>query len=171
MVNVRPNPESADGTPCRLNLLLSYGGWRDESWADRLPRLLEPMGIRSIRAGTGKEASAAIQATTIHIAVVDLGLPLDQSVPASAAEPAPETSEAGPRLLQILARLSQPPPTVVVKRARTLRDDRREIVAALRAGAFAVIDRPTEPGDVEMLLEVLRRCLRRHYHGRWPGLT
>jgi len=128
------------------------------------------MGIRSIRAGTGKEASAAIQSTTIHIAVVALGLPLDQSAP-SAAEPAPESTEAGPRLLQILSRLSQPPPTVVVKRARTLRDDRREIVAALRAGAFAVIDRPTEPGDVEMLLEVLRRCLRRHYQGRWPGLT
>lgn len=176
MVNVRPNQESPDGNPCRLNLLLSYGGWRNESWADRLPRLLEPMGIRSIRAGTGKEASAAIQSTTIHIAVVDLGLPLDQTPAAQpaafdAARESRETEEAGPRLLQLLARLREPPPTVVVKRARTLRDDRREIVAALRAGAFAVIDRPTEPGDVEMLLEVLRRCLRRHYQGRWPGLT
>jgi hypothetical protein len=56
-----------------------------------------------------------------------------------------------------------------VKRGRTHRDDCREITAALRMGAFAVVDRPRDAHDLEMMLEVLRRCLTRHYQGRWPG--
>lgn len=171
IVHPKQPPDPADQPPGeprpgRLNLLLSYAGWQPESWADRLPRLLEPMGVRSLRASTGREASQVIRATPIHIAVVDLGLPLDAPHNANAA---PTTAdEGGPRLLELLARLDQPPPTVVVKRARTQRDDARELVAALRRGAFAVIDRPRDPRDVELLLEVLRRCLTRHYRGRWP---
>jgi CheY-like chemotaxis protein len=121
------------------------------------------MGIQAVRASTGKEATRVIAATPIHIAVVDLGLPLDETPAARAQE------EGGPRLLELLARQPSPPPTVAVKRARTHRDDCREIAAALRLGAFAVIDRPT--GDLEILLDVMRRALRRFYQGRWPGLT
>ena len=157
-------PSGAPGVPLnRLNLLLSYAGWRHESWADRLPRLLEPMGVVSLRAGTGTEASAVIARYPIHMAVVDLGLPLDDPSKSDRVE------EAGPRLLDILRRLDQPPPTVVVKRGRSQREDCREINAALRAGAFAVIDRPHTQSDLERLLEVLRRCLTRYYQGRWPG--
>ena len=62
-----PEPSSAPGqTPGRLNLLLSYAGWHDESWADRLPRLLEPMGIASLRADNGREASQVISHNRIH---------------------------------------------------------------------------------------------------------
>jgi DNA-binding response OmpR family regulator len=156
-----PGPAQTGG---RLNLLLSYAGWQPDSWVERLPVLLEPMGIHSLRATTGKQASQVIQQAPIHIAVVDLGLPLDET------SAGPSHEEAGPRLLELLARLSQPPPTVVVKRSRTHRDDSREMAAALRAGAFAVIDRPRDSRDLELLLEVLRRCLHRHYQGRWPRL-
>ncbi|MCC6662080.1 MAG: response regulator [Phycisphaerales bacterium] len=149
----------------RLNLLLSYAGWHQESWADRLPRLLEPMGITAVRAATGREATRVIASTTVHIAIVDLGLPLDETPAARAQE------EGGSRLLELLSRQPSPPPTVAVKRARTHRDDCREISAALRFGAFAVIDRPQASGDLEILLDVMRRALRRFYQGRWPGLT
>lgn len=152
----------------RLNLLLSYAGWDHDSWVDRLPRLLEPMGVVALRAGTGREASEVIKSNPIHIAIVDLGLPLDTS-----AKPPPddlhEMSEGGSRLLDLLARLAEPPPTVVVKRARTHRDDCRDIAAALKAGAFAVIDRPRGLPDLEVMLEVLRRCMDRFYKNRWPG--
>lgn len=156
--------EPAGGAPAggRLNLLLSYAGWQPHSWVDHIPALLEPMGVRALRAGTGREATAVIQAQPIHIAVVDLGLPMATT---------DDTEEAGARILSLLSRVSQPPPTVVVKRSRTSRDDRREICDALRHGAFAVIDRPRTQADVEILLEVLRRCLRRYYHGRWPGMA
>jgi len=134
---------------------------------DRLPRLLEPMGVVALRAGTGREATEVIQHNPIHIAVVDLGLPLDQ--PGAVEHHEGEVEEGGSRLLEILSRLSQPPPTVVVKRGRTHRDDCREIAAALRAGAFAVIDRPRAMSDLEVMLQVLRRCMDRFYKSRWPG--
>ena len=116
-----------------------------------------------MRAASGAEASRVIEGTTVHIAVVDLALPMDPT--------AGSTDEGGPGLLDLIARLAEPPPTVVVKRQRTARDDRRDLNAALRAGAFAVIDRPRDASDLELMLEVLRRCLTRYYAGRWPGLA
>ncbi len=151
---------SREGGGCRLNLLMSYAGWQGQTWSDQIPRLLDPMGIRSHWASCGREATRVIQSTPIHIAIVDLGLPLDAR---------DEEGEAGSRLLDVLARLSPTPPTIVMKRNRTTRDDLREMSAALRAGAFAIMDRPRTLADIETLLQVLRRVLERHYGGRWPG--
>jgi CheY-like chemotaxis protein len=128
------------------------------------------MGITSLRAASGCQARRVIQTHRIHIAVVDLGLPLDepgQTCPDR--EHAPDLDEGGPRLLELLARLEQPPPVIAVKRRRSERDDVRDLNAALRLGAFAVVDRPKELGDLNLILNVLRRCLERHYQGRWPG--
>ena len=173
-----PTPQACTPKPGgRLNLLLSYAGYQPDPWVERLPPLLEPMGIISLRAATGREASDVIRANPIHIAVVDLGLPLEEHAPGESLvdspghdlpPDAPDLQEAGPKLLEMLARLTCPPPTVVVKRARSHRDDHREMAAALRAGAFAVVDRPRDLHDLNVLLEVLRRCLARFYHGRWP---
>ncbi len=154
-------------SPNRLNLLLSYAGWEPDPWVERLPRLLEPMGVLALKAASGRQASEVLRTNPIHIAVVDLGLPLE--APAAPTPTAPEFAEGGPRLLELLARLDEPPPVVVVKRGRTHRDDSREIAAALKANAFAVIDRPRDPSDLNTLLDVLRRCLTRFYQGRWPG--
>ncbi|MEM7755003.1 MAG: hypothetical protein AAF297_05140 [Planctomycetota bacterium] len=148
----------------RFNLLLSYAGWDADPWVNRLPPLLEPMGVRSVLAGSGREATARIRETAVHVAVVDLGLPFDDAPEQSQAP----TTEGGVRLLELLRRLDQPPPTVVIKRGRSSRDDRREIAAALRAGAFAVLDRPKETTDLELMLQVLQRILTRHYADRWP---
>lgn len=155
----------------RLNLLLSYAGWQAESWADALPRMLEPMGVRSHRAQDGRQATKVIQSTPIHIAVVDLGLPLEATGDpvADASASAPDLDECGPKLLEMLARGERPPPTIAVKRARSARDDAREMGIALRLGVFAVVDRPRHASDVDVLLEVLRRALGRYYQGRWPG--
>jgi len=155
-----------EGQGGRLNLLLSYSGWQEDPWIERLPRMLEPLGVRSLKAGSGREATRVIERQPIHIAVVDLALPFEE-VAASGAGGACE--EAGPRLLDVLRRLEAPPPTVVVKRKKTQRDDRRELAASLRAGAFAVIDRPHTTNELESLLDVLRRILHRHYAGRWPS--
>ena len=151
-----------------LHLLLSYAGWQPDPWIERLPRLLEPMGVTSHVAATGRQASQMIAKNRIHVAVVDLGLPLDESGAETRAD-SDEFSQGGPRLLELLARLIEPPPVVVVKRSRTHRDDAREIAAALRMGAFAVVDRPHDAAGLNLMLEVLRRCLARHYKGCWPG--
>jgi len=151
-----------EGAACRLNLLLSYAGWDDESWADRLPLLLMPMGVQAIRAASGREAADVIKAHPVHIAVVDLGLPLDASRRG-------DSPEGGVRLLEVLRRLKQPPPTIVVKRFRGRRDDQRQLAGALRMGAFAVVDRPQDGRGLELMLDVFRRVLHRHYQNQWPS--
>lgn len=147
----------------RLNLLLSHAGWEPDPWVDAVPRLLEPMGVRSIRVASGREATRVIGSITIHVAIVDLGLPLAEDAGASVDE------EAGAKLLELLRRQASAPPTVAVTRPRSTRDEQRQMSAALKAGAFAVIDRPRGPHDLNTLLEVLRRVLRRHYRDQWPG--
>jgi DNA-binding response OmpR family regulator len=156
-------PQGPGARANRLNLLLSYAGWDETPWVDRLPPLLDPMGIQSHRAQDAREASRVIESTPIHVAVVDLALPLECTE--SSCAPA---EEAGPRILDLLSRLRQPPPILVIKRGRTSRDDRREMSAALRLGAFAVLDRPRAQQDLETLLELLRRVLTRHYRNTWP---
>ena len=161
----RPDPQPAPGQASqsaggRLNLLLSSAGWQPDPWADRLPRMLQPMGIHSRVARSADAAERVIASEPVHIAVVDLALPLSAE---------PDAEESGVRLLQLIARLKTPPPTVVIKRRRTARDDARELAAALRAGAFAVMDRPSAQRDLENLLEVLRRCMTRHYKDQWPA--
>ena len=154
----------------RLNLLLSHAHWQSECWADRLPPLLEPMGIQSYVAQTGKQASKVIATVPIHIAVVDLSLPLDGGA-AGEAEQQANVEEGGTRILELLSRLEQPPPTLVLKRGRTHRDDAREMATALRTGAFAVLDRPRSLSDINTLLEAMRRVLTKFYSGRWPGMV
>lgn len=154
------------GAGGRLNLLLSYATWRDNSWADALPTLLEPLGIQAHRARTGRQAERTIRTTQIHIAVVDLGLPLDEdpASPLPAPQPPPP---AGPRILELLRRLEDPPPTVVIKAATSQRDEARDLAAALRFDAFAVVDR--HAANLELMLKVFQRALARFYHDRWPS--
>ncbi|MCH2153951.1 MAG: hypothetical protein MK089_11490 [Phycisphaerales bacterium] len=145
----------------RLNLLLTYGGWREHPAVLQLPRLLTPMGIRAMQADTGDEAARIIGQEPVHIAVVDLEIPIDTN--ANMGRP-PRTG--GPRLLQLLRRLETPPPTIVVKpRHGSAREHARSLSQSLREGAFAVLDRPLE---LESLLDVLRRVLHRHYRDGWP---
>jgi len=119
------------------------------------------MGVAACRARTGREATRLIQTTRIDIAVVDLSLPLD----CCPSTPAEQEEEGGVRLLDLLRRLETPPPTLVVKRPRSRREDGRVMSSALSAGAFAVIERPVQ---IELILEAMRRVLRRHYSDRWP---
>ncbi len=145
----------------RLNLLLTAPEWRGETWADRLPALLSPIGVSALRARTAREAEGMLRRTTVHIAVVDLSLPLE-------APGHGPIEEAGTRILSLLARLPSPPPTVVVQAAHGHRDRARCMNEALKCGAFAVVDRSA--ADLECMLEVMRRCLTKFYGNGWPGI-
>ncbi|MCE9619773.1 MAG: hypothetical protein K8R92_07670 [Planctomycetes bacterium] len=159
-----PNPQSRVGSQCnsvggpRLNLLLSHGCWRDDTFAEQLPPLLRPMGVHCVQARSASEASRVLETQRIHVAVVDVSLPMEDGV--LGVDP------AGPRILQILRRLEQPPPTVVVRPPQpSAREAVRSLQSMLQEGAFAVIDRPF---PVESMLELLRRILHRHYANVWP---
>lgn len=126
--------------------------------------LLAPMGVQSLRVRTARQAEQVIRTTPIHVAVVDLGLPMDFG----AAAPC---DDAGPRVLDMLKRTTAAGgfgiPTVIVRSPRSQRDACREMTAALHFNAFAVIDRRS--ADVEQMLKLLQRVLDRHYQGRWPS--
>lgn len=143
--------------PNRLSLLLSYGGWERENFAEQLPRLLQPIGIDCLRADTADEATALIEIQQVHIAVIDLRIPLDRSA----------DGPSGERVLKLLRRMDSPPPTVVVRpRPATLRGATRGLSSALREGAYTVMDGPIK---IEPMLEVLRRIVRRHYSDHWSA--
>ena len=114
-----------------------------------------------MQAESGDEAARIIDSEPVHIAVVDLEIPLNRG-----PSPTSINRTGGPRLLQLLKRLDTPPPTIVVKpRQGSEREHARSLSQSLREGAFAVLDRPLE---LESLLEVLRRVLRKHYRDGWP---
>ena len=157
MTPLPPNPAETTAEGNRLSLMLSYGGWERQNFAEQLPRLLEPMGIDCLRVGSAEEATTLLQVRPVHIAVIDLRIPLDRT----ADEP------GGERLLKILRRQDAPPPTVVVRpRSATLRGSTRGLSSALREGAYTVMDGPVK---IESMLEVLRRIVRRHYSDHWSA--
>lgn len=137
--------------------MLSYGGWEQENFAEQLPRLLGPMGIDCLRVGTADEATSLLRTCHVHIAVIDVRIPFDRRVD----EP------VGARVLQLLRRLDAPPPTVVVRpRQATVRGAMRGLSNALREGAYTVMDGPVE---IELMLDVLLRIVRRHYADHWSA--
>ncbi|MSR69439.1 MAG: hypothetical protein EXS17_03745 [Phycisphaerales bacterium] len=144
----------------RLNLLLAYAGWREDSFADQLPPLLQPMGIRCIRSRTAQEARSVILHNRVHIAVIDLSTPADDSEVA-------QNEKLGGRVLHLLRAMSPVPPMVVVRpRQVSARESERGLAEALREGAFSVLERPV---PLESMLETLRRVVQRHYAGHWPA--
>ena len=149
----------------RLNLLLSMPRWREGTPVDQLPYLLTPLGINTVRATSGEEAADVIRTIRVHIAVVDMTVPLQRMI--REAEATAVESEGGPRILQLLRRLEQPPPVVVMRPPQPARrENSRLLTEALREGAFTVLDQPV---PLESMLEVMRRILRRHYADVWPA--
>jgi CheY-like chemotaxis protein len=162
----RPTAGSGAAGQPRLNLLVSSARWRCEPALEQLPHLLAPMGIHSITTASGEEAAEVIRTVRVHIAVVDLSIPMQRCGTTDAGQMFDRAS-AGPRVLQLLRRLDRPPPTVVVRPPQpAARDSARSLAEALREGAFAVLDQPV---PLEAMLEVLRRILRRHYADAWPA--
>ncbi|MBC8203294.1 MAG: hypothetical protein H8E91_05640 [Planctomycetes bacterium] len=143
----------------RLNLLLTRGGWREDATVVQLPSLLEPMGICSLTANSGEEATDVIENNVIHIALVDLSLPLRAGCT--------KGTPAGERILQLLRRLDSPPPTIVLRpRQASQRAADRSLARSMQEGAFTVVDRPAR---LETILDALRRVLRRCYRNEWPS--
>ena len=142
----------------RLNLLLTCGSWRQDSPVFQLPHLLGKFGIQSLTAQNGEEAVQMIKNSDIHIAIVDLSIPLSSN--------SLDKRPGGERVLQLLRRLNPQPPTIVMRpRQSTAKENARSLAQSLQEGAFTVVDRPVV---LETLLDALKRVLRRHYADRWP---
>ncbi len=200
-VSTTTPPSAPNSTPPtdqrpRLTMLVSGCDWRHAHVAEQLPRLLQPLGIQCVAARSSDETTQLLRTIRIHIAVVDLSIPLKSAPPRLAQELAHELRdgndpatglgagvgtgsvegammaqasgpEAGCRVLDLLRRLENPPPTIVIRPPQpSLRDSARTLTEALNAGAFAVLDRPVQ---LEAMLDALRRLVRRHYADHWPA--
>ncbi len=158
--NIQATPATAGadaGLPAsrRLNLLLGEGAWRGDALHDQLPGVLKPIGIDVLRAQSARAAAQVAEQIRIHIAVIDISIPVDET----------HAVEAGQQVLQLLMRIPARPPVVVVRPPQpSQRASARLLSDALRGGAFAVLDRPLQ---LEAVLEVLRRVVQRHYAGMW----
>ncbi len=152
----------------RLNVLLTDG---DEPWSEHLPRLLEPQGVRAIRVDSVRQAIDVIDHEPIHMAVVDLALPVDQPESPAAGRPAESDRSGGGalKLVQVIRRLDPTPPTVIIRgRLFQPRLDDRLLREALTLNVFSVLDQPVQ---MEQVLRVLQRVMARYYDDVWPGQT
>jgi hypothetical protein len=155
--------------PGRLTLLLSTPPWRATPWAEALPAVLAPLGVQAVHTTSVRQAERIIRSIEVHLAVVDLSTPLEDTPEGRPIPGAPDLShfeEAGTRILELLQRLHQAPPTVVLKSPQQSRDEHRQVQHALRCNAFAVVDRTA--ADLETMLNVMQRAVCRFYKDRWP---
>ena len=131
-----------DVSPNRLNVLLAHDS---EGWQDVVRRLLEPQGVQTLAARSGREALDLIQSTQIHVAV------LDQQMP----------QLGGLQVIRMMHNLKQAPPSILL--ANHLTD--HLLHEALGMRVFSVLSKPV---DLNMLLDALARVLKRRYASRWP---
>jgi CheY-like chemotaxis protein len=158
VVNVRQHPDA------RFNVLLTqdrpYVSGVSGHWTQQFPRLLEPQGVVSYTAHSGREAMAITGRVEIHAAVLDLATPLEESDEFG-------ESEAGFWLIELFRRLPGRPPIIIVHNAAYSQKMLGRLMhEALRLGAFSVLNKPVE---LERLLAVFQRLVDRQYRGAWPG--
>jgi CheY-like chemotaxis protein len=139
MVQTNPTPSSAH----RLTVLLAD---QNDGWAVTVRKLLEPQGVQTIAAHTGREALRLIEGGSIHVAV------LDQTMP----------QMGGLQVVKRMRDLPDAPPAILLADHLT----NHLLHEALGMKVFSVLSKPV---DMNLLLDSLARVMRRHYESRWPG--
>ena len=126
----------------RFTVLLAN---EQDGWHQAIRKLLAPQGVQTISARTGREALSLIESQPVHVAVLDTQMP----------------QLGGMQVVRRLRELPKPPPAVL------LADDLTShlLREALSMHVFSVLSKPVE---MNVLLDVLARVLRRHYESRWP---
>jgi DNA-binding NtrC family response regulator len=126
----------------RLNVLLAN---EQEGWSQTVSRLLEPQGVNTICAHSGREALELIEANFIHVAVLDVRMPL----------------MGGLQVVKSMRDLQHHPPAILLADHLT----HHLLHEALGMHVFSVLSKPV---DLNVLLDSLARVLRRYYESRWP---
>ena len=129
--------------PSRLTVLLAN---EQEHWHKTVRALLEPQGIETVSARSGREALDLIEHRSIHVAV------LDQQMP----------QLGGLQVIKLMREMQSAPPSILLANQLST----NLLHEALAMQVFSVLSKPV---DFNALLDALARVMRRRYEGRWPG--
>jgi DNA-binding NtrC family response regulator len=127
----------------RLTVLLAN---EQEGWHQTVRQLLEPQGVQTLSARSGREALSMIESRPVHVAV------LDQQMPGL----------GGLQIVRLMREMHKAPPAILLAEQLT----NHLLHEALGMHVFSVLSKPV---DFNVLLDTLARVMRRHYEGRWPS--
>jgi CheY-like chemotaxis protein len=130
--------------PNRLTVLLAN---EQEGWHQTVRGLLEPQGVHTLVARSGREALNLIESQPVHVAV------LDQQMP----------QLGGLQVIRLMRDMkTSPPPAILLANQLT----NHLLHDALAMHVFTVLAKPV---DFNVLLDALARVLRRYHESRWPS--
>ena len=127
----------------RLTVLLAN---EQEEWHRTVRGLLEPQGVQTLVARSGREALNLIESRPIHVAV------LDQQMP----------QLGGLQVVKLMREMKAPPPAAILLANQLTNNLLHE---ALGMHVFTVLAKPV---DFNLLLDSLARVLKRYHASRWP---
>ena len=128
----------------RLTVLLAN---EQEGWHQTVRGLLEPQGVQTISARSGREALHLLESRPVHLAVLDHQMP----------------QLGGLQVIRLVRELhhQDAPPAILLAHDLTSHLLRE----ALGMHVFSVLSKPVDPN---LLLDAMARVLRRYYESRWP---
>jgi len=140
--------------PGRFKVLLAN---EQEGWHQTVRRLLEPQGVQTLSARSGREALELIESTPVHVAVLDAQMP----------------QLGGMQVIRMMREMHPAEPgrpgagRLEVPAAILLANDLNShlLREALSMHVFSVLSKPV---DFNVLLDALARVLRRYHESRWP---
>ena len=129
--------------PTRLSVLLPAN---QEQWHTTVSRLLEPQGIATVAARSGREALRIVESGSVHVVVLDSEMP----------------QLGGMQVIRRMADLDKRPPTILLAD----RLNNHLLQEALGMHVFSVLSKPV---DLNQFLDSLARVIRRYYENKWHG--
>ena len=125
----------------RLTVLLADD---HEGWHQTVRGLLEPQGVQTLSARSGREALDLIQSRPVHVAVLDQVMP----------------QLGGLQVIKLMRDLPTAPPSILLTDHLT----NHLLHEALGMHVFTVLSKPV---DFNLLLDALARILRRYHESKW----
>jgi CheY-like chemotaxis protein len=119
-----------------------------ESWHQTVRQLLEPQGVQTISARSGREALSLIESRPVHVAVLDYQM----------------QGLGGLQVIRLMREIHRAPPAILLAADLT----NHLLHEAIGMHVFSVLAKPV---DFNLLLDTLARVIRRHYEGKWPSFT
>jgi len=143
----------------RLTVLLAN---EQEGWHQTVRHLLGAQGVETVSARSGREALNLIESRPIHVAVLDAQMPQLGGLQVVKLMREFQT-RAGASETQGRQQFLAPPAILLANQLTT-----NLLHEALGMHVFSVLSKPV---DFNVLLDTLARVLRRHYEGKWPGMS